>query len=49
MASPMVWRVVRAFCSWAWVRALEKATAAWEARSQPAVSLASAKAPGWKE
>ncbi len=46
MASLMVWRVAMA-CSiwvwvwvWVWVRAPEKATAAWEASSQPATRCA---------
>jgi hypothetical protein len=33
----------------AWVRALEKATASWEASSQLASSLCSVKAPGLRE
>ena len=37
MASPIVCPVPMASCNWARVRALENATAAWEAGSQPAV------------
>ena len=49
MASPMTCRVAMACPIWAWVRAPEKATEAWEASSHPASSLASVNAPGLRE
>lgn len=45
----MTSRVATAFSIWAWVRALEKAIAAWEASSHPASSLPSVNAPGSRE
>ncbi len=49
MASQITCGVSTARTSWSWMRALDSATAAWEARSHAAVSLGSSNNPGLRE